>query len=68
MEEMFNKAMELCDENYNLKLEIAQLKNICEILAERYLPGDDLDSFLLGIMRGSYNSLLKYLRGREKLN
>lgn len=61
MDKITKKALELCDKNYQLQLEIRKLMNICEALAEKYLPGDDLESFLVALNAGRYNLLLKYL-------
>lgn len=61
MDKITKKALELCDKNYQLQLENRQLINICEALAERYLPGDDLESFLIALEAGRYNLLLRYL-------
>lgn len=61
MDKITKKALELCDKNYQLQLENRKLMNICEALAERYLPGDDLESFLIALEAGRYNLLLKYL-------
>ncbi len=61
MDKITNKALELCDKNYQLQIENRKLMNICEALAEKYLPGDDLESFVLFLEAGKYNLLLKYL-------
>ena len=61
MDKITKKALELCDKNYQLQVENRKLINICEALAEKYLPGEDIESFLLFLEAGKYNLLLNYL-------